>query len=82
MSSNPVVIRKHAILKRHYRRAVNATPQFHQLDALGQWAVLRKQVEDDVTPIGSTLLIIMDSREARREEVLNALEQAWRSNIR
>jgi hypothetical protein len=82
MSRNPIVIRKHAILKRHYRRAVRATPQFHELDAVSQWAVLRRQVEQDVTPTGARLLTIMDAREARREEVLKALEQARRDQIR
>ena len=82
MSPNPVVIRKHAILKHHYRRAVKATPQFHRLDTVSQWAVLRTHVERDVTPAGARLLTIMDTREARREEVLNALEQARRNQIR
>jgi len=76
LSPKPVAIRKHAFLKRHYRRAVNGTPQFHQLDSIGQWAVLRKEVQGDETPSGLTMLKIMDSREARRDEVLRALEQA------
>jgi hypothetical protein len=75
MNRKPVVIRKHAILKHHYRRAVKATPQFHELDALSQWAALRRQVEGDATAIGATLLTIMDSREGRRDEVLGALER-------
>lgn len=82
MSRKPVEIRKHAILKNHYRRAVQATPQFHQLDALGQWAVLRQQVEADTTAIAGTLLKIMDSREARRVEVLSALEDARQGTLR
>lgn len=81
MSRKPVVIRKHAILKHHYRRAVKATPQFHQLDAIGQWAALRRQIEGDATPIGATLLTIMDSREGRRDEVLGALERARLEDI-
>ena len=76
MSTKPVVIRKHAILKHHYRLAVKTTPQFHQLDAVAKWAVLRKQVADDASPVGATLLKIMDSREERRDEVLSALEEA------
>ena len=76
MSSKPVAIRKHAILKNHYRRAVNATPQFHELDAVAQWATLRKHVEADATPLGATLLKIMDSRQERRDEVLTALHEA------
>ena len=79
MSPKPVTIRKHAILKHHYRRAVAATPQFHQLDPINQWAVLRKQVEDDVTPIGATLLKIMDNRQERRDEVLTSLAEGARA---
>jgi len=82
MNRKPVEIRKHAILKHHYRRAVQATPQFHQLDAIGQWAVLRQQVEADTTAIAATLLKIMDSREARRVEVLSALEDARQGTLR
>ena len=78
MSGKPIVIRKHAILKHHYRRATKATPRFHELDSVDQWALLRKQVEDDVTPMGVTLLKIMDNREGRRDEVLRALEEAGR----
>jgi hypothetical protein len=80
--STPVAISKHAILKRHYRRAVKATPQFHQLDAIGRWAVLRQQVEADATPMGATLLKIMDSRDGRRDEVLSALEDARQATVR
>jgi hypothetical protein len=82
MNRTPVTIRKHAILKRHYRRAVAATPEFHQLDTNGQWAVLRKQIDDDATPLGATLRTIMDERSARRNEVLSALEEARRNSIR
>jgi hypothetical protein len=78
----PVAIRKHAILKRHYRRAVKATPQFHQLDVVERWAMLRQQVEADATPTGATLLQIMDSRAGRRDEVLSALEDARQITIR
>lgn len=78
MSSKPVVIRKHAILKYHYRRAVEATPRFHELDPSNQWAVLRKEVEEDSTAMGATLLKIMDNRHERRDEVLSALEKAAR----
>ena len=76
MSHKFVAIRKHAILKRHYHRAVNATPQFHELDESARWAALRNQVAHDKTPRGATLLKIMDSREPRRQEVLTALEEA------
>ena len=76
-----MLIRKHAIFKRHYRRAVAATPAFHQLDTDAQWAALRKQVDDDATLQGSALRVIMDERAPRRGQVLNALEEA-RSNSR
>lgn len=82
MNRNPVPIRKHAILKHHYRRAVAATPQFHQLDTNAQWAVLRKHIDDDATPKGATLRTIMDERSARRDEVLSALEEARRNSSR
>ena len=76
------VIRKHACFKRHYRRAVNSTPGFHQLDSVTQWAALRKHVAEDVTAGGILLLERMDNRAARRDEVLGALEQARRTNLR
>jgi hypothetical protein len=75
-------IRKHAILKRQYRRAVAATPDFHQRDGIGQWAVLRAEVERDLSPEGVKLLGIMDSREQRREEVLASLEDARQAAAR
>ena len=78
MSTKPVAIRKHAILKLHYRRAVAATPRFHELDSSMQWATLRKHVEEDRSERGATLLKIMDNREQRQEEVLSALEEAAR----
>ena len=81
MNRKPVALRKHAILKHHYRRAVKATPQFHDLDESRRWAVLRSQVESDVTPTGATLLKIMDTREARRHEVLTALEAARQAHV-
>jgi hypothetical protein len=82
MNRSPVAIRKHAILKRHYRRAVAAPPEFHQLDSNGQWAVLRRQIDDDASPTGATLRTIMDERAPRRGEVLSALEEARRDSIR
>jgi hypothetical protein len=82
MNRKPVAIRRHAILKRHYRRVVRRTPQFHQLDSMSQWAALRKHVEEDVTPKGISLLTIMDSRAERRDEVLSALEEARAQSLR
>lgn len=77
------MIRKHAILKRHYRRAVEATPQFHELDAAARWEALRRHVEQDpTTPEGVNLLTLMDSRTGRRDEVLSALEEARQHSVR
>jgi hypothetical protein len=72
--SKPVAIRRHAILKHHYRRAVAGTPNFHDLDGRHQWAALREQVVNDAAPRPSDLLAILDSREPRRDEVLSALK--------
>jgi hypothetical protein len=76
MAAQRVSIRRHAILKNHYRRAVKATTAFHTLSMAGQWALLREQVEADPTPAGLSLLDVMDSREPRRDEVLAALEES------
>lgn len=81
MDARPV-IRKHAILKRHYRRAVAATPTFHTLGADVQWALLRDEVQADSTPAGAGLLEIMKKREARRDEVLAALEEGRQAHLR
>ena len=76
MAAQRVSIRRHAILKNHYRRAVATTSHFHSLSLAGQWALLREQVEADATPAGTSLLDIMDNREPRRDEVLAALEES------
>ena len=57
------------------RWAVAATPDFHNLNGTGQWAALRGQVKADAAAGEEDLLGIMDSREARRDEVLAALEE-------
>lgn len=72
----PTAIRRHAILKRHYRRAVAATPGFHDLDLGARWALLRDQVAVDPSAEGPRLLEILNSREPRRAQVMEALEQA------
>ena len=82
MAAQRVTIRRHAILKNHYRRAVATTSTFHTLSLAGQWALLREQVEADSTSGGTALLDIMDSREPRRDEVLAALEDARQSHTR
>ena len=76
MDRNRVQLRKHAIFKHHYRRAVATTPEFHQLDTDAQWAALRRQVDDDTTLQGSALRAILDERAPRRDQVLSALEEA------
>jgi len=82
MTAKPLGIRRHAILKHHYRRAVAATPDFHNLNTVSQWALLRAQVQADGTAAGSTLLGVMDSREPRRDEVLAALEEGRQTHPR
>jgi hypothetical protein len=79
--NNQVHLRKHAIFKNHYRRAVATTPEFHQLDTDAQWAALRKQVEDDTTMQGTALRAILDQRAERRGQVLNALEEAHNEGL-
>jgi hypothetical protein len=78
----PVSIRRHAILKRHYKRAVAAAPDFHSLSSTAQWALLRDQVQADITPAGPTLLEILDSRASRRDEVIAALEEGRQAHSR
>lgn len=78
----PVALRRHAILKRHYRRAVAATPGFHDLDLAARWALLRDQIVVDRSPAGPRLLEIMNSREPRRAQVIEALEQARQEQAR
>jgi hypothetical protein len=82
VSSKPVAIRRHAILKHQYRRAVRSTPDFHTMNAAAQWAVLRAEVLADTTPAGASLLEILNSREPRRDEVLAALEGAHQADLR
>lgn len=82
MSTKPVSIRRHAILKHHYRRAVLSTAHFHQLSRAEQWALLRDQVRTDTTPLASRLLDILNSRESRRDEVMAALEDGRQAHTR
>ena len=72
----PVAIRRHAILKQQYRRAVALTPDFQDLDLGRQWALLRDQVLVDSTPAGARLLDIFNSRQPRQAQVIAALEEA------
>ena len=76
MARRPITLRRHAILKHHYRRAVAATPGFHDLDFVARWQLMREEVLADASPTSSRLLEIMDSREPRRADVIAALEDA------
>jgi hypothetical protein len=78
----PVAIRRHAILKRPYRRAQQSTPEFRTLTPAAQWAVLRTVMQADTTAAGAALLDVFDSRAARRDEVLAALEAAHDADVR
>ena len=76
MANSSIAIRRHAIFKRHYRRAVAATPGFHELDLGTRWRLLRDHVSVDPGPDAARLLEIMDSREPRQAQVLAELERA------
>jgi len=78
----PVAHRRHAILKRPYRRVVAATPGFHDLDLGTRWSLLRDEVAVDASPEGLRLLQILNSREPRRAQVIEALEQARQEQAR
>ena len=82
MTRKPIAIRRHAIFKHQYRRAVQSTPEFRTLKPADQWAVLRGVVQSDTTAAGATLLDVIDSREARRDEVLAALELGHDADVR
>lgn len=78
----PVSIRRHAIFKHQYRRALQSTPEFRLLKPADQWAVLRGVVQSDASAAGRSLLDVINSREARRDEVLAALELAHDADVR
>jgi hypothetical protein len=82
LPAKPISIRRHAILKHQYRRAVRSTPDFHNLNPAGQWALLRAEVLSETTPESASLLEILNSREPRRDEVLAALELAHQADVR
>ena len=75
-------IRRHAIFKREYRRAVAATADFHNMTPAAQWALLREEVMAGATDGQPGLLDMLDSRESRREEVLAGLEEARIARMR
>jgi len=69
-----VVVRRHAIFKRQYRRVVAAISDFHNLEPAAQWTLLRAQVLAE-TPTGTSALVdTLDQRASRRDEVLASLE--------
>ena len=78
MQSGPLVVRRHAIFKRQYRRVVAATPDFHNLTPEAQWTLLRAQVIAEAATSNGSLLQVLDSREPRRNEVLTKLEDGRR----
>ena len=56
MANSSIAIRRHAIFKRHYRRAVAATPGFHDLELGAQWRLLRDHISVDPGPDAARLL--------------------------
>jgi hypothetical protein len=80
--ARPVSLRKHAILKHHYRRAVASTADFHSLSLGARWLLLRDQILMDSTPAGSKMLDIFNSREPRQAEVIAALEEGRQEHMR
>jgi hypothetical protein len=75
-------IRRHAIFKREYRRAVAATADFHTMTPAAQWALLREEVLAGAADGQSSLLDMLDSREPRRDEVLAGLEEGRIARLR
>ena len=80
MQSGPLVVRRHAIFKRQYRRVVAATPDFHNLTPEAQWTLLRAQVIAEAATGDGSLLQVLDSRAPRRDEVLTKLEAGRRDD--
>jgi hypothetical protein len=78
MQSRPIEVRRHAIFKHQYRRAVAAANDFHNMTPVAQWAVLRAQLVAEAATGTSSLLDVLDSRESRRDDVLARLEDGRR----
>ena len=76
-----LVIRRHAIFKRQYRRVVDAISDFHNLNTAAQWHLLRAQVVAEAVTGESGRLEILDRRASRRDQVLTSLEQGRRSDL-
>jgi hypothetical protein len=78
MQNRSIEVRRHAIFKHHYRRAVAATNDFHDMTPVARWALLRAQLVAEAATGVSQLVDVLDSREPRRDEVLAKLEEGRR----
>ena len=78
MQHSSVPVRRHAIFKRPYRRVVASASDFHNMTSEAQWALLRAQLVAEAATGEPSLLDVLDSREARRDEVLANLEEGRR----
>jgi hypothetical protein len=81
MPIRSVPVRRHAIFKRQYRRAVAAASGFHTMTPASQWALLRAQLIAEAATGEPSLIDMLDSRESRRDEVLAELEVGRRSDL-
>ena len=81
MQQRPIVIRRHAIFKRQYRRVVGAVTDFHEMTPSAQWSLLRAQLVAEAVTGESTLLETLDRRESRRDQVLAGLESGRRHDL-
>jgi hypothetical protein len=81
MQPRTIVIRRHAIFKRQYRRVVHAVPDFHTMPPETQWSLLRAQVFAEAITGRSALLQTLDQRATRRDEVLAGLEAGRRHDL-
>jgi hypothetical protein len=80
MQNHSVAVRRHAIFKHPYRRAVAAADDFHNLTTAAQWALLRAQLAAEAASGAPSLVDVLDSRESRRDDVLAKLEHARRQD--
>jgi hypothetical protein len=78
MQNRSVEVRRHAIFKHQYPRAVAAANDFHNMTPAVQWAMLRAQLVAEAATGTSSLLDVFDSRESRRDDVLAKLENGRR----
>jgi hypothetical protein len=81
MQHRSVVVRRHAIFKRQYRRVVAALADFHRLPSAAQWTLLRAQVVAETVTGESALLETFDKRASRRDEVLARLEDGRQRDL-